>query len=420
MRPLRPLRPPARRPPLPRLSRRRARPHAARRPDSAVRADLEPLLEALLDADSPGAVLQWLDPAKPASALLTQVAASTQPLSHELLDTLPQTLALHRLRQTLVHTGALPERNDYLERLVPWLDNLLAERPAAHGQVIRPYVHWTLLRRARQQARRRSPTTGAGNWARSRVLAALRLLDWLDQHELALAELEQDQLDRWLTSHPPSSVYPAREFVAWTCRHGLTGPVTIPKHQPATTLDPISEDERWAQLKRCLHDRTLPLEVRAAGALVLLYGLSVRRISDLQADQLHSDGDRTYLRLAQHKLLLPPALATLLHRQKKQATSVSVIHRSHPAGPAWLFPGGFPGRPASDAIYRRLRQHGIPHARRARSAALITLAAELPPPILADLLDLNITTAVQWAQHTQQDKRRLHRSPHRHQAGTQT
>jgi hypothetical protein len=372
-------------------------------PDGTVRAELKPLLQTLIQADSPGAVLQWLHERKPAAALLTRIATSDEPLNHELLDTLPQTLALHRLRQTLVHTGVLPERDDYLERVTPWLEKLLADRPVEHARLIRPYVNWTLLRRGRQQAQRRPVTPGVGNWARTRILAALRLLAWLDQQQLTLSELDQGQLEEWLTAHPPTSVYPAREFVAWARRHHLAGPVAIPKYQPASTLTPISEDERWAALKRCLHDEALPLQVRAAGSLVLLFGLSVRRVSNLHAADVATESTRTHLRLGQHALLVPPAVAALLRRQQAQAISVSFIHRSVDAGPAWLFPGGFPGRPARDAVYRKLREHGIPHARRARSAALITLAAELPPPILADLLDLNINTAVQWAQHTQQD-----------------
>ncbi len=43
------------------------------------------------------------------------------------------------------------------------------------------------------------------------------------------------------------------------------------------------------------------------------------------------------------------------------------------------------------------------HIRRSPSAALISLAAELPAPMLAVLLDLNIDTALQWAQHASRD-----------------
>jgi hypothetical protein len=49
---------------------------------------------------------------QPAATLLRQIATADEPISHELLDTCPQTLALHRLRQTLSHTGVLVDRAD--------------------------------------------------------------------------------------------------------------------------------------------------------------------------------------------------------------------------------------------------------------------------------------------------------------------
>ncbi|MEX5713544.1 hypothetical protein AB1484_36420 [Parafrankia sp. FMc6] len=45
-------------------------------------------------------------------------------------------------------------------------------------------------------------------------------------------------------------------------------------------------------------------------------------------------------------------------------------------------------------VYRALRDNGVPRARHARNAALMTLAADLPAAILASLLDLHIATAV--------------------------
>jgi hypothetical protein len=62
-----------------------------------------------------------------------------------------------------------------------------------------------------------------------------------------------------------------------------------------------------------------------------------------------------------------------------------------------------PGRPARDALYRALRKHLPVHLRRARSAALAALAAELPAAVLANLLDLNIHTANAWATYAQHD-----------------
>lgn len=57
--------------------------------------------KALREADSSEGVLQWLRPGQPAATLLKQVVTAGEPVSHELLDSYPQTLALHRLRQTL-------------------------------------------------------------------------------------------------------------------------------------------------------------------------------------------------------------------------------------------------------------------------------------------------------------------------------
>jgi hypothetical protein len=298
----------------------------------------------------------------------------------------------------------LPERVDYLERLIPWLENLLADQPSARAHLVRTYGHWTVLRRARQRARASGRFTyGSSDNVRTKLRATLRLLTWIDTQALTLERLDQGQLDRWLVTQPRTSGGAAREFVGWARRAGLAGDIDIPKPRAQSALDPIDEDDRWDHLRRCLTDEQLPLDARASGALVLLYGLPVSRISELRADAVVHHDDRTYLDLGAHPLLLlPPAVAALLDRQARHAVSVTILHRSNPTGPAWLFPGGFPGRPARDVLYRKLRAT-IPHIRRSRSAALINLAADLPAPILADLLHLNINTAVQWTQHASRD-----------------
>jgi hypothetical protein len=150
------------------------------------------------------------------------------------------------------------------------------------------------------------------------------------------------------------------------------------------------------QLRGRLHDTTLPTLVRAGGALVLLYGLPVSRVTALRHDDIHTDTKRrTWLQFGGHRLRLPPAVATLLLAQQKHAVGASGIARAHPGDTAWLFPGG----PARDALYRALRTH----LRRARSAALAALAADLPAAVLADLLDININTAITWSTYAQTD-----------------
>ncbi|MGH3608372.1 MAG: hypothetical protein ACRDRD_09850 [Pseudonocardiaceae bacterium] len=107
--------------------------------------------------------------------------------------------------------------------------------------------------------------------------------------------------------------------------------------------------------------------------------------------------------MADHRLLLPAAVATLLHHQREHGTGTAVLTRATTVEHRWLFPGGLPGRPARDGLYRALHAHLPVHLRRARSAALAALAADIPAAVLAQLLDLNINTAINWANYAQHD-----------------
>jgi len=61
-----------------------------------------------------------------------------------------------------------------------------------------------------------------------------------------------------------------------------------------------------------------------------------------------------------------------------------------------LFPGRRAGLPLGDkGLHRRLAKIGVP-PRRARNTALLELAREVPPGIIADLLGLTPKTADKW------------------------
>lgn len=64
----------------------------------------------------------------------------------------------------------------YLDRIEPWLERLLVDRPARQTAVIRAYALWFVLYRARRNnpaGRSSAPTGGA---IRARIRAALLLL----------------------------------------------------------------------------------------------------------------------------------------------------------------------------------------------------------------------------------------------------
>lgn len=110
---------------------------------------LRPVRDALVAVEHPISILGWLR--KSASAqLMAELASGDRPITHEFLDRLPQGRSTQNVRQILVHTGVLPQRLEYLERLGPWLEELLVQVPSHHARVIRPFAHWFVIRRARR------------------------------------------------------------------------------------------------------------------------------------------------------------------------------------------------------------------------------------------------------------------------------
>lgn len=369
-------------------------------PDGTVSQQLQPVHQALTAARNPRSLIHWLTKS-PNAKLLAHLAATGEPISHEVLDELPPGRHEYYVRQLLVTTGVLPERHDDLERLPAWLDKTLSTKPAEHSRLIRPFTHWFLLRRARRRAAARRQPAIANNYLRTRITTALKLLAWLDEHNLVLADLDQPTLDEWLVNGNASS-YTIRYFLDWACDRGIAPKLAVPvlpRQDPERILD---EQERWDLLRRCLTDETMPLDTRAAAALLLLFGLPVSRIRHLTADQLDIGETRSLLHTGQHPLLLPPKLANLLKQLADAPHTRARLVRDGTA-PRWLFPGLTPGQPTSQPGFRvKLRALGL-DARPARNAALISLAGNLPTPVLADVLGLSTTIAERWAALAQRD-----------------
>jgi hypothetical protein len=370
-------------------------------PDGTISPQLQPLAAAFAQVHQPFTAIQWIRES-PNAKLLSRLAADGRPISHDLLDEIPPTSGLHYIRQVMVQTCVLPRRHEDLERVPSWLEHHLAGQPASHASLVRPFLHWHLLRRARGRAAARRYPASAGRDLRRRILIALELLAWLDDQKITLTELRQDDLDCWLDEEDTQRRSRIRYFLKWTAERGLTRRLTvplIPRQQPA---DLLGDDERWQLLHRCLTDETLPVDVRAAGSLVLLFGLQVQRIRHLTASQVELRDDGTYLTAGRYPILLPPRLGALM---KLLATQPPVrLMISHDAeSPRWLFPGRVPGQPIDNhSLTNRLNRHGI-SARPGRNGALTALAADLPAAILADLLGLHFNTAVRWVTYARRD-----------------
>lgn len=339
-------------------------------PDGDVPAQLQPLLEALSTVTNPATVVKWLGTSRSAR-LLGRLARTGDPITHDLIDDLPQTQALHYVREVLVSSGVLPARNEHLERLAPWLDHLLAGKPAHHARLVRPFTHWFVLRRARRAAARRTFTRGSADFARARVLVALDLLSWLDQRGQNLRDLTQADLDQWLAGGATTR-RAVRYFLQWAHTRGQSGELAVPlppRPEPARLL---AEDDHIRQLDQCLTDQAMPLDLRTGGALVLLC------------------------------LMLPPRLAELVRQLRDQDEPRWTLGRLGTPAP-WLFPGQSPARPAVDVLFGvRLHRYGI-DAHAGRNTGRLALAAELPASVLADLTGISISTAERWSHWAKRD-----------------
>ena len=313
--------------------------------EGSIAPALRPLADGLIGLDPPTTVLRWLQKCAGPRILAKLVSQRTE-ITHASLDLLPQDLTTRHVREILVATGILPQRQENLARLELWLDNTLKLLPPRQKHFIAPFAEWSIVRDARRRAARGRYTTRACTHDRSDIRTAVKFLTWLDENHLDLAAAGQEDLDLWLTTHPTLH-RSIGSFIRWTTARQLTGQITIPTRRSGLPVRFLGEREHHAQLKRCLNDEELPLEVRITGALIGLYALPVTRFVELTTDRFHRDQGSAYLSIERNPVLLPPKLARLIDEQIARVASSSMLRPPHDDSPRFLLPGLPPTRPLS-------------------------------------------------------------------------
>lgn len=350
--------------------------------------------DAIVATSTPRTALNWLRNGAGA-AVLADLAAGTTAISHAALDAHPRRRGADYLRHVLVAADVLPARDEPLARIEAWVTTVLAdvEQPE-HRRVLQAYATWQVLRRLRRRAAHNTTGQSPTSYPRTQLLVATRFLGWLHQRGLTLGQCRQGDLDSWLATGPAG--YPVRDFLGWAAEHHHCPMMLVPA-VPRTTGTAIDADERWMLLARLLHDDTLDLADRVAGALLLCYGQQLSRIAVMRTEQVHRqhDPDIVSLRFGAHDIIVAEPLSGLL------TDLIDVGRRSHrgvgsPDTSPWLFPGHLPGRPiTASRLGERLRLIGV-RALPGRRATLVQLAAEVPAAVLAELLNLTPGTATRW------------------------
>lgn len=199
--------------------------------------------------------------------------------------------------------------------------------------------------------------------------------------------------------------YLVRDFVLWAHGRGLCAELSVPWRIRDDPVNYLTDEQRQRLLARVLSESDHPLQMRAAAALLLTFGLTPTAIVGLQVTDVSRREGRTFLRVGRRPLVLPGALGALIDQLATEAPE----HRhtfltGAPEPNSWLFPGTVPGRAAdpgrlATVLNKRL---GIP-TRPARNTAISALALDIPSPVLAGLLGIEIGTAIRWTKLVKRD-----------------
>ena len=364
-------------------------------PDGQIDDHLKGLSEFLLVDNAPERTLELLRGSQWVR-ILGELVTSHRPMTHAVLDELDPGSPVEHLRVVLVHTGALEPRDDALEPLHAWLKTFLTTVACPDSHLVRRYAQWSVLPRTRRRAARLGASASTPKYARTRIETAAHFLVWLRGNNRTLAEATQHDVDTWIASGA-STRRRVRDFLTWTHARGLSAALQVRwLGREGLAEHVLGDDERWTLLRRCLRDDSLALRLRVAGALVLLYGQIPTRIVELTVGDVTTSDTDAFLVLQNQPVLLPPPLAALTAELANR--SIGGLSSTRPENSGWLFPGARPGAHVYPGrLATALNQKAGIYVRPGRGAALIALAADLPAPVLAELLGLSVTTATRWS-----------------------
>ncbi|WP_181722911.1 hypothetical protein [Nocardia gipuzkoensis] len=361
-------------------------------PSGHIHPRLQPVFDAWMVGKDPRSTLQWIRKRSSSPEILRAMALGELPISHTTFDDLPSTRPVNYVRDLLTATGVLEPYQPLIARTTHWLGEVLELLPKHHADLIHRFARWHLLRRLRLLEAQDKVTRGAVQNARATVLTAIRLLIWLDEHGIALLDVTQDHLDAYLASHPGRGVVLVR-FIDWTNHTGITHDLRIPPQQRPDLQVQLSDDQRWHYVETLLHDNTIRRYTRIAGLFMLLFAQPLSRICRMRHDQvtLQPGGAVTTI-FDTVPIEMPEPLDQLLRDHLTHGGPASFANQG-----IWLFPGRLPGKHlVTENIRAELVSHGI-HPKHARHAAMFHLAADMPTPVLAELLGLSPITATRWA-----------------------
>lgn len=209
---------------------------------------------------------------------------------------------------------------------------------------------------------------------------------------ITLTDTTQADLDRYPACYPGRGVVLVR-FLDWTNRTHITQGLRIPVPERPDLQVLLSDDMRWSHVETLLHDNTIRRYTRIATLFMLLFAQPLSRICRMRPNQvILVPGGTVTVTFDTVGIEMPEPLDQLLREHLDQGGPASYANTD-----TWLFPGRLPGKHlVTENIRSELGAHGI-HPHHARHAAIFHLAADMPTPVLAELLGISPITAGRWA-----------------------
>ena len=358
--------------------------------DRAAVAALAPFLDWMAAARNPASMLRWMQ--TPTFWVTRDLINGVIEVSHAGVDAVapraPQAVGF--VRAQLVGCGVLPARDEPSAAFAAWhagaIEQVAPGRDRAH---VRAYATWQVAHQLARTSQSGRPTVSAQKYARSLVGEAIKLTCWLQAQQLELRDLRQDLLDAWIADGPGIRRR-ARLFTAWLQRADVTGALQVDWPYDFPQRPPLQDHQRFAVLRRLLHDHDIGLRERFAGSVLLLYARPLTRIAQLRtSDITTANGGEIAITVARGAIVLPEPLASIALALRDQRISSEDVD-------GWLLPGRKPGTHiTAEHLRKRLAPYGVT-SRPGRHGALLALAGRLPAPILAERLGIHQARAAQW------------------------
>lgn len=350
----------------------------------------------LRNPENADAVISWIR-RSPMARVVHDMATGHAPISLRAIAEHRAGGATGYLAALLMESGVVPTENFDRIRLEVWEEEYFAALPnPANRSLLKQYAAWIVNPRFVDAAHLGTTDESLRHrQSKAHLIAVCNLLDTLNDRGLDLGTVPQRTFDDYVATRGRAGKQ-LTPFIRWAGAQGLTR-LRSEYLKSSLGTSGATEDERWAWAKDLFTSEDLRLEVRVGGLLAIIYGTALTRVVSLRRDAVTLEDDTIYLSLGTEPIKLPSALGALLRRLLDSGTT------SGRESNIWIFKGRRAGRHLTTATIRGpLARRGI-SLRAARNVALMSLARDLPPSVLAELLGISVYAAERWSAHSGHD-----------------